>query len=214
VLDRWTLLGSRSRSWHLLVALAFVDPSPARAAPDPSTAETRFVRGAQEWSLAVGQGTAFELFGTAGSDLEDVEYAALVPRWGMGLSDRLGDGAWYRGNLELLAEGAFLYAYEPTGGFAWGGTLALRWNFLASERIVPFVTLGAGLVDLEFDLAHQADGINFTPQGGVGIHYRASRRTAFTAEWRLHHISNADLREDNDGINGGLLLIGVSYFPE
>jgi hypothetical protein len=205
------------RGWTLallLVAGALAraaSASPAGAVAEP---DDRFARGAHEWSLAAGQGTGFELFGSAGSDLVDVEFAALVPRWGRVLSEPLGAGAWYHGSLQLLAEGAFLYAYEPKGGFAWGGTLALRWNFLASERLVPFVTLGAGLVDLEFDLDHQADGINFTPQGGVGLHVRASRRTALTAEWRLHHISNADLREDNDGINDGLFLIGVSYFPE
>jgi len=205
------------RSWVLALLLAAgALAQPAAASPDRTGAdpETRFARGSQEWSLAVGQGTGFELFGSAGSDLVDVEFAALVPRWGMVVSDPLGDGAWYRGSLQLLTEGAFLYAYEPKGGFAWGATLALRWNFLASERIVPFVTLGAGLVDLEFDLEHQADGINFTPQGGVGLHVRASRRTSLTAEWRLHHISNADLRQDNDGINDGLFLIGASYFPE
>jgi hypothetical protein len=198
-----------------LLAAAALAPAAARAAPSVATdPETRIARGAQEWSLAVGQGTGFELLGSAGSDLEDVELAALVPRWGIGLSDPVGDGAWWRGNLELLVEGAFLYAYEPKGGFAWGGTLALRWNLFAFDRIVPFVELGAGIVDLEFDLDHQADGISFTPQGGVGFHYWVSRRTALTGEWRFHHISNADLRHHNDGINDSLFLVGVSFFPE
>ena len=205
------------RSWArtLLAAAALAHPSPASpAAPAADDREVRFERGAQEWALAVGQGLGIHLFGSAGSDLEDVELVALLPRWGIGLSEPLSGDAWYRGNLELLAEGAFLYAYEPKGGFAWGGSLLLRWNFLASQRVVPFLELGAGLVDLEFDLEHQADGISFTPQGGVGLHYRVSRRTAITGEWRLHHISNADLRQDNDGINDSLFLVGISYFPE
>jgi hypothetical protein len=199
----------------LLVAAALVHPLSASAsAPAAEDGGARFERGAQQWAVAIGQGLGFHLFGSAGSDLEDVEFAALLPRWGIGLSDPLGGAAWYRGNLDLLAEGAFLYAYEPKGGFAWGGTLLFRWNFLASRRMVPFVELGAGIVDLEFDLEHQSDGINFTPQAGVGLHVPLSPRLAITGEWRLHHISNADMRRDNDGINDSLILVGLTFFPE
>jgi len=208
-------IGQRRWTRALFLAVALVHGSPASAsAPGAEDPGARFERGAQQWAVAVGHGLGLDLFGSAGSDLEDVEFAALVPRWGIALSDPLGGDAWYRGSPELLAEGAFLYAYEPKGGFAWGGTVLLRWNFLTSGRVVPFVELGAGIVDLEFDLDQQADGINFTPQGGAGLHYRVSPRVAITGEWRLHHISNADLRRDNDGINDSLFLVGLTFFPE
>lgn len=160
-----------------------------------------------------GHGLGLGFAGSQGRDAEDVEFAALLPRWGIGLTNPLGAG-WYRGSVELLVEGALLFAFQPKGGFAGGATLGFRWNFLASPRLVPFVEMAAGIVDLEFDLHSQADGISFTPQAGVGFHYWTSRRTALTGEWRLHHISNADLRDPNDGINDSLFLVGVSFFPE
>lgn len=205
----------RTWTWALLAVATLLAPAPARSNPSPaSDPEHRFARGTQEWGLALGNGFGFALGRSGDSDVEDVQFAALVPRFGLGLTDRLGADAWYHGNLELLVEGALLQAYEPKGGFAGGATLGLRWNFLAWRGIVPFVELAAGIVDLEFDLDHQSDGINFTPQAGLGFHYWLSERTAFTSQWRFHHISNADLRDPNDGINDSLFLLGISFFPE
>ncbi|MFQ5990136.1 MAG: acyloxyacyl hydrolase [Candidatus Methylomirabilales bacterium] len=33
-----------------------------------------------------------------------------------------------------------------------------------------------------------------------------------TAEWRLHHISNAGSNDPNNGINSSLFLVGLSTF--
>lgn len=205
----------RSRAWGLLVALAFADPSPARAAaPVPSAPELRFARGAQEWGFAAGHGFGLSVGGSDGSELGDLEFVALVPRLGIGLTDPLGEAGWWRGNLELLIEGALLFEHHPTGGFAGGGGLGLRYNFLGLERAVPFIEGGAGILGLDFDLEHQSDGLNFGVQLGAGFHYGLSRRTALTVEWLFHHISNAGIHEHNDGINDALFLVGVSYFPE
>jgi hypothetical protein len=65
---------------------------------------------------------------------------------------------------------------------------------------------------LKADLKFQADGLNFTPQGGVGVHYFIFDRASLTAEWRFHHLSNAGIHERNVGINSSLVLFGVTYF--
>ncbi|MFQ5802420.1 MAG: acyloxyacyl hydrolase, partial [Candidatus Methylomirabilales bacterium] len=44
--------------------------------------------------------------------------------------------------------------------------------------------------------------------------YFLSEQTALTGEWRWLHISNADTRMPNAGINSSLFLIGVSFFLE
>jgi hypothetical protein len=78
--------------------------------------------------------------------------------------------------------------------------------------LIPFVQLGAGLLALDANLRSQSDGISFTPQGGLGLHYFISDRAAITGEWRLHHISNAGIHENNLGINSSLFMIGFTYF--
>jgi hypothetical protein len=192
-------------------------PSGAAAEPAPSAVAEhevpRLARGAQEWSLSLAQGNGLGIWGSEHQDAEDVELIGLVPRFGVGLSDPIGAGAWYHGSLELIVEGTLLVAYAPKGGFLGGAGLALRYNLLAWDDWVPFVELGGGLAGLELDLQDQSDGLSFTAQGGVGLHRWLSERVALTVSWRLHHLSNAGLRADNVGINDSMFLVGLSYFP-
>ena len=170
-----------------------------------------FGAGKQEIALAVGY--AIPLAGGGTPEIEDTQYVFLAPRWGIGITDPLGEeGAWYRGNLELLGEGQFFFETEPKGGFAGGFAILFRYNFLPDGKFIPFVEAGAGILGLDFDVDGQRDGFNFSPQAGLGFHYFVSERTALTGEWRWFHISNADTREPNNGIDSSLFLIGVSFF--
>jgi len=207
------------RRLRLLLPLALVLASPVHAqgaAPPAAPAQVepaRFARGAQEWSLSIAQGSGLGIWGSHERDTEDVELSGLVPRFGVGLSDPLGEDAWYHGNVELLVEGALLVAYAPKGGFVGGAGLALRYNWLGWDGLVPFVEIGAGVAGLELDLEDQSDGFAFTAHGGVGLHAWLSERLAVTASWRLHHLSNAGIGGENVGINDSMLLVGLSYFP-
>ncbi|MGH7423698.1 MAG: hypothetical protein ACREJ1_08480, partial [Candidatus Methylomirabilales bacterium] len=91
-----------------------------------------FRLGTQEIGIAAGYGFALPFVGETGDDeqLRDVRYIYVAPRWGIGISDPMGGDAWYRGNVELVAEGAFLFNLEPKDGFAGGITALLRYNFL------------------------------------------------------------------------------------
>jgi len=185
--------------WILLAASALPLLWSGLAVAEPSAAEApaRFEKGSREWGLSLGQGTGLGIWGSEDRDAGDVRFVGLVPRYGIGLSDPIADGCWLHGNLELLLEGALLAAYGPKGSFLGGANVVFRFNFLSFGRVVPFVELGAGLAYLELDLDSQSDGLGFTPPAG----------------WRLHHVSNAGIGADNDGINESLLLIGVSWFP-
>jgi hypothetical protein len=174
----------------------------------------RLGRGTQEWALVAGHGYGLDIAGAEGEDAGDVEFGALVPRWGLVLTPRLYEASWLSGNLEALVEGALLVAWEPSGGVAGGVSFGFRYNFLSFERMVPFVEIGVGLLGLDFDLESQADGLAFTPQAGAGLHLWLSSRAALTAQWRFHHISNADLYDDNVGINDSLFLVGATFFVE
>jgi lipid A 3-O-deacylase len=210
LLRQFSLLG--------LTASALVaQPCLAEAADVPdSTAQVQtnanFGYGKQELSIAAGYGFGVGIGGSNNGNLKDIRFAALIPRWGVGLTDPLAEGTWYEGNLDLLIEGAFLFEYRPVHGFSGGGTLVFRYNFLESGRVVPFIEAGAGIVGTDFDLKGQSDGFNFSVQGGLGLHFFVLPRVAITAEARLHHISDAGLRVPNNGINDSLLLLGASFF--
>lgn len=185
---------------------------PTPAPPAERDTNTLFGYGKQEWSIVGGYGFGVGFQGSNDGNLKEIRYATVIPRWGVGLSDPLAETSWYKGNLDLLIEAPLLFEYHPEHGFAGGGTLMLRYNFLRLERVVPFVEAGAGIVGTDLDLKGQSDGFNFSLQPGLGFHFFILPRVAVTAEARFHHISNAGLRQPNSGINDCLFLLGGSFF--
>ncbi|HEU4345187.1 MAG TPA: acyloxyacyl hydrolase [Candidatus Binatia bacterium] len=174
--------------------------------------DSLFGFGRQSIGISAGHGLALPIGGTAGEGLRDVQFIYLSPRWGVGISDPMGGNRWFRGNFEFLVEGVFLYEFQPKNGIAGGITPLVRYNFLTGNRLIPFVQAGAGILALDFDLKRHADGLNFTLQGGAGIHYFIWDRAALTGEWRFHHLSNADLHRRNAGINSSVVLFGITLF--
>ena len=165
------------------------------------------------WSLGLHAGYAIPYhFDDANTQVEDSAFVALIPRAAMGLTDSLSGSGWYRGNIELGFEGHFLIQTTPHSGSAWGASLLLRYNFLANDRFVPFLEIGGGLIHLDFGLDSRADGFNFALQSSVGLHWLAWDRTAITAQWRYHHISNGLVDEPNVSVDSSLFLIGTTFF--
>ncbi len=203
-------------------AVSAAEPGPESAAKQEEAGATSprdlFKLRAQEIGIAAGYGAAIERFlflpigETTAEDLQEVKYVYVAPRWGIGISDPLGGDAWYRGNFELLAEGAFYIPFEPTDGFGGGITAIFRYNFLPEGRLIPFVEAGPGILSTDFDLQNHVDGLNFVFQAGLGFHCFLSERTALTAEGRFHHISNAGIADPNRGLNSVMFLIGVTTF--
>ena len=194
-----------------LPAELFLNNRTASAA-EPAADATLFGFGRQSVGIAGGHGLALPVGGTSSDELRDLQFLYLAPRWGVGLSDPMGGTSWYRGNFDLVLEGSFLYSLEPKNGIAGGLTPLIRYNFLAGNRVIPFVQIGGGILALDFDLRRQADGVNFTPQAGLGFHYFLSEATALTGEWRYHHISNAGIHSNNAGINSSVVLFGITVF--
>ncbi|HEV8340820.1 MAG TPA: acyloxyacyl hydrolase [Candidatus Binatia bacterium] len=204
-------------AWFGLVFMVSLGPFPldhvSAAEPIPTARyDNLFGFGRQSVGLSMGHGLSLPFGGGRDTELEDVQFFYFAPRFSVGISDPIGGNSWFRGNFELVLEGALHYIFEPKDGLAGGFTPLIRYNFLTGTRWIPFVQLGAGLLALEANLKSQSDGLNFTPQGGVGVHYFISDRTSLTGEWRLHHISNARIHENNSGINSSLFMFGITYF--
>ncbi len=166
--------------------------------------------------LLVGYGIGFRMGSEADRELSrelgDVRLVGFIPRFGLSVTDPLGVGAWYSGNVEMLFEGALFYNAAQNGGGGVGLGATLRYNFLFSDQIVPFVDANFGVIALDLDLERQSDGFNFNVGFGGGAHWFVSEQVAITTEFRWQHISNADTQLPNDGINTALFLLGASYF--
>ena len=121
--------------------------------------------------------------------------------------------------------------YYTVGGTFTGVTftpIILRWNFSGNRRIKPWAQAAGGLLWTNHKypafgspiLNLQNDGpntdasvFNFTPQGGVGLHYfvRPGRSIDFGAN--AVHISSASLGDRNPGVNASLQFsVGYSFW--
>ena len=172
-----------------------------------SAAESSFGWAKQEIALSLGYGVTLPV----GGQIENLGYFQASPRWGIGISNPLGGDSWYRGNFELLVEGLYLHEFRPEKGDAGGGSLGVRYNFLSSEKFVPFFETGVGILGLNFNVKRQRDGFSASAYGGIGAHYFLTHKMALTAHWRFQHISNGGTKR-NIGINSGIALFGLSYF--
>lgn len=175
-----------------------------------------FKDGSRHISMLAGYGIGFRMGSKAdresSRELAGVRLVEIIPRIGIGMTDRLGGDAWYGGNVETLYEAVLLHNTAQNGGYGFGLGTTLRYNFISSGQIVPFIDANFGVISLNLDLERQSDGFNFNVGFGAGAHWFVSDNMAVTTEIRWQHISNAKTKLPNDGINVGLFLVGFSYF--
>lgn len=72
----------------------------------------------------------------------------------------------------------------------------------------PYVEAGIGVIYTDFQVKGQGLRVNFNPQAGAGLEHVLPGGEALQFGVRLHHLSNSELHEDNDGINSLLLTVG------
>lgn len=106
-----------------------------------------------------------------------------------------------------------------------------RWNFLTkSPRIQPWFQAAGGLIYTthkyppNFLTTQTVDGQtikidggtsvwNFTPQGGVGLHYFVRPRRSIDLGVNAVHISSASLGDRNPGVNASIQIqVGYTYW--
>lgn len=149
---------------------------------------------ADELALLAGHGQGTSVFGDAG---EDIGQWAIVVQGARPLSDR----------LDLLTEAQFQLTYQPGPGRFGAVVLGLRYNLGEALGARPYVSAGAGVGYLGAVGLRQRNGFNFALQAAAGARFGDH----WLAEVRFHHISNADLREPNPGLNAVQFLVGPRW---
>ncbi len=106
--------------------------------------------------------------------------------------------------------------------------IILRWNFAGGRRISPWVqgaggilwtnhkypAFGSPILNLTNDgPGSDASVWNFTPQGGVGLHYFITPRRSIDFGANAVHISSASLGDKNPGVNASVqFTIGYTFW--
>jgi hypothetical protein len=117
-----------------------------------------------------------------------------------------------------------LYCSAPyTVGGTFSGVSAtpiiLRWNFTSGKKIMPWAQAAGGLLwtnhkypafgsnvlNLNNDGPNADASVwNFTPQGGIGVHYFYRARRSIDVSANAVHISSASLGDKNPGVNASV----------
>ena len=112
------------------------------------------------------------------------------------------------GRIELLAGGQ----YSPDTAYLFGLTPSLRYNVATGTRWMPFASVGAGISLTDIGLPDLSTVFQFNLQVGGGCNYFLTDDLALTVEYRLIHVSNADIESPNAGVNANFISIGLSRY--
>lgn len=94
-----------------------------------------------------------------------------------------------------------------------GSPIGAQVNLVHFRRVEPFLTSGGGFLYFNHRMFGTTQQFNFTAQLGGGVQlFTSSRRAAIDLGYKYHHISNANLANQNPGLDSHMVFIGVSLF--
>jgi opacity protein-like surface antigen len=202
-------------------ALAFLSSITAIYAegeqPVPTTirqeAESNFSRGTKEFQNVAG---AYFFFDTTQNNRPAIDFAVDSLRLGIMLNDPWQAGL-FSGNFELLGEIYGAGIFNGPGNVMAGATLVMRYNFVQPRaRLVPYLQIGAGGVYTDIG-EEESRGlislpVEFNLQGVLGTRLMLNERWSLVIEGGYRHISNAEIKKPNFGIDSGGGNVGFGFF--
>ena len=205
-----------------LCTLFFLATSVARAGtaePEPElvarpSTENAFAKGKLELQDVSG---AYFFFDTTRNNRPAIDYSLNSLRLGVMLYDPTGPGL-LAGNFELMAEIFGGGIFEGPGNVLAGSTLIFRYNFVQPQaRLIPYLQIGAGGVYTDIG-EEESRGlislpVEFNLQAITGVRYMLNDRWSVVVEAAYRHVSNAEIKKPNFGLDniGGNVGFGFSF---
>ncbi|MBA3544773.1 MAG: acyloxyacyl hydrolase [Chthoniobacterales bacterium] len=176
-------------------------------------AESNFARGEKEFQNVTG---AFFYFDTGPNNRPSIDYALNSLRLGVMMNDPWSLGL-LSGNFEFLGEVFAGPVVEGPGNVLAGGTLVFRYNFVQPRaRLIPYVQVGAGGVYSDIPEKESRGLISlpveFNLQAGAGTRLMLNDRWSIVVEGTYRHISNAEIKKPNFGIDSVGGNLGFGFF--
>ena len=124
-----------------------------------------------------------------------------MKRWFPSLRD-------HRGTLSLFFEPQFNLVFGHEFEIEGGVGIGLKYRYPVHEAVSVYGLVAAGPHFITAHTVDQANGFNFTETLGVGINVHIMPGAALDLGFRARHLSNADLRDPNCGIDTYFGTIG------
>lgn len=146
----------------------------------------------------------------------DFVYAPQVFRLEYTPLQNCSKGTWRQGSGSLLFEASGAVILRDFGKYVAGPSLLARHTFMPEHwRVHPYIQGGVGLVftDADKDQTQRMIGgpIEFLVQAQVGLKIPVAESWSLDVETGYQHISNADTRSRNFGVNAVGASVGVTY---
>jgi hypothetical protein len=202
----------------LALLLAAQDIAPAENKPQQAILESA----EQIWAGDIGDGFVknshsievklSRAFGTTqgGSNVAHDLWLAQIQA-GLMLADVIEPDYWFGGNLEGIAQLMAGGQEKPHASYLVALNPGLRYHFRTGTRFVPFVGGSFGVALSDIDDADATGKFQFNQQIGGGMRYFFDTDKAVTFDYAFWHVSNAGIREPNDGVNTHVFSLGVAW---
>jgi len=93
-----------------------------------------------------------------------------------------------------------------------GINVGLQQNFILHPKFHVYIMAAVGPHYFTAQTLRQSAGFIFSDCMGIGMYYFIHQRLAINLNYRIRHLSNADTRSPNFGINTNNYHIGLSWF--
>jgi len=104
---------------------------------------------------------------------------------------------------------------KPEGNsleWEFGCNFGIQYMYPLSKNIYPYINIGSGPHYISVHTYRQATGFIFSDNMGAGFYIFFSKNLALNTTFRLRHMSNANTRMPNEGINTFNFMAGISKF--
>jgi opacity protein-like surface antigen len=190
----------------ILILIVFAALAPSAFAQQQYHADFNHFN--HHWTVMGGYGVSHKGLGATDTKVETID---IILRYGRFLTGELGS-SWYKGRHEILIEVPFRTVVHPETAIMTGINFLAAWNFTAGDSIIPYIMAGGGPVYTNLDIPGLGAELNYSYQGGLGLHYFVGNNRSINVNYRLHHMSNAGTADPNEPLNSSRILIGITFF--
>lgn len=106
-----------------------------------------------------------------------------------------------RGVLTAFLEPQVNPVFGYDASFEAGASIGLKYRYPVTDTLSVYGLLSTGFLFITGDTVDQADGFNFSHAAGVGVNIHLMPGAALDLGFRVRHVSNADIRDPNCGID-------------
>jgi hypothetical protein len=113
--------------------------------------------------------------------------------------------------VQFQIEPFFGFVFQPEKNIEVGTSFLFKFGLVPETwKLQPYIKLGTGMVFMSQHTIEQSTQFNFISGCGAGFHYFFKENNAITIEYRFRHLSNASIKDPNNGINTYSCLFGIT----